>query len=191
MLLTDVPFVPFEKIPRWSNQYIVITEKIDGTNASIFINEACDDLLAASRSGWITPDKDNYGFAKWVEANREALLKLGKGHHFGEWWGFRIQRSYNMKEPVFSLFNTMRWSTPEQKERLDASPCRLVPILYEGPFSETAIDDCMKRLETEGSVASPGFQNPEGIVIYSHMMKQMFKKTIGFDGHKGEVNDTH
>jgi hypothetical protein len=66
----------------------VITEKIDGTNASILITDDGSDIAGVgSRTRWITPEDDNHGFAKWVKANHEELLKLGPGHHFGEWWG--------------------------------------------------------------------------------------------------------
>lgn len=179
-------FVPFPKIPRWSNQHMVITEKIDGTNAQICINEDCTDFKVGSRSRWVTPDADNYGFARWAYENKEKLLKLGKGTHFGEWWGYGIQRCYNLKEKRFSLFNTLRWSEPEQQERLAGiSGVGLVPVLYQGEFSDTMIESCLESLHERGSVASPGFENPEGVIIYLPGARTMFKKTIGYDGHKG------
>ena len=82
-------FQEFGKIARLSRE-CTITEKIDGTNASIFIGEN-GEFLIGSRSRWITPEEDNYGFAKWALTNKEELLKLGVGHHFGEWWGIGIQ----------------------------------------------------------------------------------------------------
>lgn len=179
-------FVPFQKIPRWSkSQHIFITEKIDGTNAQIVINDDCTSLRCGSRSRWITPDDDNFGFARWCRDNQDKLLLLGKGTHFGEWWGQGIQRCYNLKEKRFSLFNTLRWSVPEQVEKLAEIPgVAIVPTLYQGPFSDSIIDETLSRLETEGSIASPGFQNPEGIVIYMPGSRTLFKKTIGFDEHK-------
>lgn len=179
-------FVPFQKIPRWSKaQHIFITEKIDGSNAQIVINEDCTELQCGSRSRWITVDDDNFGFAKWCRDNKDKLLLLGKGQHFGEWWGQGIQRCYNLKEKRFSLFNTLRWSTLEQQERLHEIPgVDTVPVMYQGPFSDSIIDETLARLEQHGSVASPGFQNPEGIVIYIPGSRTLFKKTIGFDDHK-------
>jgi len=187
----DKVFEPFQKIPRWSKtQHIFITEKIDGSNASIYINDDCTDLLAGSRTRWITPEMDNFGFATWAYANKENLLKLGKGHHYGEWWGYGIQRCYNLKEKRFSLFNTLRWDTDEQRERLKEIPgVHIVPTLYKGPFSDTAIEEALKDLETNGSKASEGFQNPEGIVIYMPGSRTLFKKTIGADDHKFKEQD--
>lgn len=176
-------FEPFPKIPRWSEaQHIFITEKIDGTNASIWINDDCTEIRCGSRTRWITPDDDNFGFANWAERNKEQVLTLGKGTHFGEWWGLGIQRSYNLHKRQFSLFNSLRWNTEEQQQRLSlVEDLSVVPLLYSGPFSETAIDETLQKLWDTGSQASPGFTNPEGIVIYMPGSRSLFKKT--FEGN--------
>ena len=75
-------FKPFPKIPRLSRNCLV-QEKIDGTNASIYIDESGSTIQAGSRTRWITPEDDNYGFARWVEENKSELFKLGPAHHFG------------------------------------------------------------------------------------------------------------
>jgi hypothetical protein len=176
--MTD--FIPLQKIPRWSSEHIVITEKIDGTNAQIVINDDCTDFKCGSRSRWITPEDDNFGFARWCRDNRETVLALGKGQHFGEWWGLGIQRCYNLPEKRFSLFNTLRWSTDEQLGRLERlNGITIVPILYQGPFSDQAIEDTLADLGKNGSKASPGFQNPEGVVIYMPGSRSLYKKTFG------------
>lgn len=76
-------FAEFPKIARLSRE-IIVTEKVDGTNAQVFIGEE-GTVLVGSRNRWITPKDDNFGFAAWVEANKDAILKLGPGRHFGEW----------------------------------------------------------------------------------------------------------
>lgn len=83
--IEDPHFEPFPKIARLSRE-IVVTEKIDGTNAQVFIT---DDgrVLAGSRTRWLTPESDNFGFAAWVHANQFNLKQLGQGRHYGEWWG--------------------------------------------------------------------------------------------------------
>lgn len=175
--MTD--FIPFQKIPRWSSEHVVITEKIDGTNAQIVVNEDCTDFQCGSRSRWITPEDDNFKFADWCNRNREHILQLGKGTHHGEWWGLGIQRCYNKHERTFSLFNSLRWNTEEQQEKLSTIPdVSVVPVLYQGPFSDQAIEDTLIKLGKDGSVASPGFQNPEGIVIYMPGSRTLYKKTF-------------
>ena len=120
-------FIPFPKMPRLSRE-VIITEKIDGTNAQIFIADDCETMLVGSRNRWITPVDDNAGFARWCEENYEELLKLGPGRHFGEWWGRGIQRNYGLKEKRLSLFNVDRWA----RARPDC--CHVVPVLYRGMF---------------------------------------------------------
>lgn len=166
-------FKEFPKIYRLSRE-IIITEKLDGTNSQIYIGEN-GEFLTGSRNRWITPDDDNYGFSKWAHENKEELMKLGVGSHFGEYWGSGIQRRYNMDRKVFSLFNVTRW----RDER--PSCCSVVPVLYEGIFSEQKILDCLEDLRINGSRASPNFSKPEGVVIYHLPSRALFKKTIEKD----------
>jgi hypothetical protein len=168
-------FVEFNKIPRLSRN-CVVTEKIDGTNASIFIGED-GEFLTGSRTRWITPEDDNYGFSRWAHANKEELLKLGPGQHFGEWWGLGIQRNYGLKEKRFSLFNTARWSY----DSLRPACCGVVPVLYSGDFDTVMISIALKELAELGSKAAEGFMKPEGVVIYHEAARSYFKKTIEKD----------
>lgn len=170
-----VEFIEFPKMPRLSRE-IIVTEKIDGTNAQVYIGDD-GTMLAGSRTRWITPEADNFGFAAWVRDNAEELAKLGPGSHFGEWWGAGIQRRYGLSEKRFSLFNVDRWG--------DERPacCHVVPVLYRGLFCTTAVDDCLASLQQYGSRAAPDFMNPEGVVVFHLAGRVGFKKTI----HKDEV----
>ncbi|MCR4308202.1 MAG: RNA ligase family protein [Candidatus Berkelbacteria bacterium] len=171
-------FQGFPKIPRLSRN-CVITEKIDGTNASICIGED-GSFLVGSRTRWITPEQDNQGFARWANEHKDELIVgLGFGHHFGEWWGAGIQRRYDLKEKRFSLFNTGRW-TEDNKPQC----CYIVPVLAVGVFSTHLIEETLDELAMSGSVAAPGFMKPEGIVIYHEASRSMFKKTIEKDEGK-------
>lgn len=168
-------FNSFPKIHRLRRECI-ITEKIDGSNAQVYIADDCETMMVGSRTRWITPENDNFGFARWCEQNKEELLKLGPGRHFGEWWGLGIQRQYGMKEKVFSLFNTARWN----EDNLP-SCCRVVPVLYQGEFSTMYASWAIERLKREGSLAAPGFMKPEGIVIFHVAGNVGFKQTIEKD----------
>lgn len=193
-------FRAFPKMPRLSRD-IVITEKLDGTNAQVFVGED-GTVLAGSRTRWITPQDDNYGFAGWVDEHQDELALLGPGHHFGEWWGQGINRNYGLKERRFSLFNVQRWALfgTEPKKYPTADPrifktqeflpecCGLVPVLYQGHFFMFEVDQALFILDKEGSKAAPGFMNPEGVVVYHTAGNLSFKKTIEKDeqpkGHK-------
>lgn len=138
--MTDIDcFDKFPKIPRLFRD-IVITEKLDGMNAQVYVTRrklSVHDAVsprvagvytqismegselfeysvrAGSRNRWLTPDRDCHGFSKWVEENVFELVKLGVGRHFGEFWGGSIQRGYGQVEKRFSLFNTSKWHTLE------------------------------------------------------------------------------
>ena len=172
-------FVPFPKLKRISRG-MVVTEKLDGTNAQITITED-GQFLTGSRKRWIVPGDDNFGFAAWAHARRDELTEvLGVGSHFGEWWGQGIQRNYGLEEKRFSLFNTARWAGVDLPDGVYT-----VPILYQGPFSTETIDWALEKLHHEGSVAVPGFMNPEGVVIWHENARVLFKKTLDHnDEHK-------
>jgi hypothetical protein len=168
-------FKPFDKIARL-NRDVVITEKLDGTNGLIYVDDDFVTMQVGSRTRWITPKDDNFGFARWAEEHREELLKLGPGYHYGEWWGHGIQRRYGLTEKRFSLFNVHRW------ENADARPacCGVVPTIGIGPLRET-LDAALERLRTEGSIAAPGFMKPEGVVIYHVASQELYKVTLEGD----------
>jgi hypothetical protein len=174
-----IEFVPFPKIARLSRE-CVVTEKIDGTNAQVHITDA-GEVLAGSRTRWVTPQADNYGFAAWVEAHREELLALGPGSHFGEWWGQGIQRRYGLTEKRFSLFNVGRWGPGGTDEASRPACCHVVPVLYRGPFETGAITWALDTLHVGGSAAAPGFKQPEGIVVFHAASGVLFKKTLERD----------
>lgn len=178
--IESIEFKAFNKIPRWSRD-VVITEKIDGTNACIYIGEN-GEFLTGSRTRWITPNDDNFGFSQWAHDNKEELFKLGHGLHFGEWWGKGIQRNYGINEKRFSLFNTSRWN-----EETKPNCCHVVPVLYSGMLTAHCVDIEIMHLENTGSKAAE-FSKPEGIIIYHVAANMYFKKTILKDEkHKGEL----
>jgi hypothetical protein len=168
-----IEFVEFPKLARLSRE-VIITEKIDGTNACVYIGED-GEVRAGSRSRWITPEDDNFGFARWVQENAESLRGLGPGRHFGEWWGSGIQRKYGLDHKRFSLFNTSRW----KDERPDC--CHVVPVLWTGIFKTADVDSCLDILRRKGSVAARGFMKPEGVVVFHVAGNVGFKKTIEKD----------
>jgi len=212
--MNTLEFKPFPKMARLRRECI-ITEKIDGTNASIYIGPAdygdpkmvdafhntegeTIGLWAGSRNRWITRQDDNFGFAKWVYDHSFELVKLGEGHHFGEWWGSGIQRGYGYKngERFFSLFNASRWVEHDkptyaiEQDNPKAEPkftehapacCKVVPVLYDGLFSTLVARSELNRLADLGSVAAPEYMNPEGIVVYHKAAATGFKMTIKDD----------
>jgi len=199
-------------MPRLSRAAIV-TEKLDGTNAQVYIedvtleayqqrleadllgrvfadNQPCPDgyvrlLRVGSRTRWLSPEDDNFGFARWAFDNACSLMGLGPGRHFGEWWGSGIQRGYGLDERRFSLFNVSRWAEDRP------TCCHVVPTIYTGVFDTVAIEDALSTLRTGGSMAAPGFMHPEGIVAFHTAANMGFKKTLDDDAApKSMVHNT-
>ena len=190
-------FQEFASISRLSRDMIV-TEKIDGTNAQVHITKD-GRIFAGSRNRWITPEADNFGFARWVAEHADELRALGPGSHYGEWWGAGIQRRYGLTEKRFSLFNVGRWTSPRNTSLFDtvgvASDqltvcnevpcCHVVPVLSRWTFDTARVDQVLSWLAEYGSAAAPGFMKPEGIVVFHTKSGTLFKKTLDKnDGHK-------
>lgn len=157
-------FKEFPKISRIYEQDVCVTEKLDGTNGLIYFNEDLSEMKVGSRSRWITPEEDNYGFAKWCIANREELSKLGEGYHYGEWWGNGIQRRYGMPRKVFSLFNVNKWYDDDLRPQC----CDVVPVLYNGLVTGEMIETFKKPLPFSIAAQKYGveFNKPEGVMMY-------------------------
>lgn len=186
-------FQPFPKIPRLRRD-IVITEKIDGTNACIAIGED-GEFACQSRNKIITPGKqtDNAGFAAWAYEHKDTLIDvLGPGRHFGEWFGKGIQRGYGLDGRFFALFNVNRWRyTPEGglpfefvKPELFAGDninLTVVPVLAVGAWGDSLIEGALNGLALDGSSITPGFGDPEGIVVYHKASGSLFKVLLEND----------
>lgn len=171
-------FIEFPKIARYSRE-VIVTEKIDGTNAQVAIGED-GSFHVGSRSRWLTPETgDNFGFALWAHSNKDELMKLGPGRHFGEWWGSGIQRGYGLQkgEKRFSLFNVSRWAD----DAVRPACCHVVPVLWRGSMDSLSVPLAMEALRYEGSQAAPNFMKPEGIVIFHVQGNFSFKKTFDKD----------
>ncbi len=184
--MSDVQFEPFPKIARLQRT-CTITEKIDGTNAQLFF-DADGVLHVGSRNRWLTPGKatDNYGFAGWAFDHAPALFEtLGAGRHYGEWWGGGINRGYGLHERRLSLFNPKRAGIDFAAVGLPN--VGVVPQLYVGEFNTDSVFNLLDLLAAFGSSAAPGFMNPEGVVVFHHHARQLFKVTLGDnDGVKGK-----
>ena len=185
-------FQAWPKTPRLNRQ-MVVTEKLDGTNAAVVIAPAegfaasdpdvieimevagVDHVVCAqSRKRFVTPQSDNFGFARWVSENAPGLVEaLGPGTHFGEWWGQGIQRGYGLKEKRFSLFNTNRWEYNDPRHE-GVPGLGTVPVLFTGLFDSSIINDIV-TYDLEESYAAPGFNNPEGVVVWHDAARQSFK----------------
>lgn len=197
-------FEGFPKIPRYYRK-VCIAEKIDGTNAQILLTPGDHEdflqdkyaldyqdglvLYAGSRKRYLRLESDkkggdNFGFAQWVSENSKDLFELGRGRHFGEWWGAGIQRGYASHTRKFSLFNIKRWGVHNPPP----PPCRAVPLMYDGPLTPYIIDAVLEDLKNNGSRAKEGFLDPEGIIIWHYDTRSYTKNTFRGNRSKWESN---
>jgi hypothetical protein len=187
-----------EKIDGTNSQLLIVERPPIGTPIGGYVAATGNVLIyAGSRNRWLQLGDDNYGFAKWVAKHAEELSTLPVGRHFGEWWGSGIQRGYGLPkgEKRLSLFNTERfhlYATPAQrketenplvwKETIELPPCvGLVPVLARETFSTGLVQRVLEGLRMHGSVAAPGFMNPEGVIVWHTAAQVGFKKTIQND----------
>ncbi len=156
-------FQSFGKILHIGKLYMSITQKIHGSNAQVYIweEDGIKKIKAGCRTRWITPEDDNYGFAKFIEDHADEFIeKLGVGRHFGEWAGPGINSSEGLSEKTLVLFNWRRWNDKELPARTT-----VVPMLYKGSISLNTINELMQELKEQGSFLVPGYMKPEGVVI--------------------------
>jgi hypothetical protein len=162
----------------------MITEKVDGTNAQILVEDGCI-MGVGSRKRWITPDKDNFGFAQWCADNHLELARiLGDGRHYGEWAGPGIQKNrHELPERRFYHFKPWEW--PEERDR--GGLVHVVPVLFEGyaeDFTSGLLDSELDCLDEHGSFVLNGWTEEggkpagtaEGIVV--HAFGIVFKHTL-------------
>lgn len=170
-------FAAWPKTPRVgkSPAGVVVTEKMDGTNACIVIENG-EIVGIQSRNRFIAPGDDNFGFAKWVAEHADELIKLGNGTHYGEWVGPGIQNNpHNLTEKALYLFNVARpaHTLPE---------CvRQVRVLYEGNVRDGLVDELMSDLRTHGDLNE---YTPEGIIIYCRKTQTREKATFAHSNGK-------
>jgi hypothetical protein len=187
------------------NKNKTITEKIDGTNACIVAQNG--KVSAQSRKRIITPDDDNFGFARWVYDNAGALLDtLGYGYHYGEWFGEGIQKNpLGIEGKRFALFHPTKYNQSNGYDLSRVDGLETVPLLHHGQCDVWTIPDIMSDLSDYGSKVVgaarreyvsnviQGFSyeravDAEGIIIWNNETQTRTKMLLENDAfHKWEV----
>jgi hypothetical protein len=115
--------------------------KIHGTNSGIQYDCKSGELVAQSRSQLVRDG--HFGFAQWVNSNREELTKIFKKQTFrediesivlfGEWVGRGIQKGVGISqiEPIFILFDIV-YKIKDEEELL----WETIPLVESGIFHE-------------------------------------------------------
>lgn len=160
-------FKKYSKIPRPDNVKVRITQKVDGTNGQIVINDN-GDMIVASKNRVLTDVKcDNHGFLAWTLANKDVLVQfLGVGRHYGEWCGPGINSGEGLTEKTFVLFDYWKYKDQE----MPLTSLRHVPIIYDGTLDQILhtpfLDGLRTVFQLDGSRLVEGFTPVEGIVLH-------------------------
>ena len=209
--MSTANYPSFSSIERLENIYCIISEKIDGTNGLIEIQNKANNsntgsmiVKFGSRNRYISFSDDNAGFANFFRHYEKKFKNMAKEiiassynedsqtdeiptenyplRIYGEWFGKGIQRGYGLKDKFFMPFSTFY-----AEKLIEYQVPNIVKpnIMYTGKFSQEIADTCMQTL-TNGSLIIPEFKRPEGIVI--HFPKYNFRLKQTFEGSKWEQN---
>lgn len=148
---------------------IVISEKIDGANASILVSDSI--VVARSRRNILDPMNNLQGFYEYVQNLNFDLIKNTLGEDnilFGEWLVTHTVKYPSTKLKNFYVFdikslssNTyLPWKETKRIAKILGLPT--VPIFYEGPFKDwDHVYSFVGKTEMDADPAG------EGIVIKS------------------------
>lgn len=133
------------------------TVKLHGTNAAVGYDASTGEIWAQSRTSIITPEKDNFGFARFVKENEEYFRSVFTKnnrydgniiHLFGEWCGPGVQKGVGISDidrKIFVAFDMVidgerHWSVPcFYADQLPFGQRRVFSIIECGTF-EVQID---------------------------------------------------
>lgn len=114
--------------------------KLHGTNAAIQCHRD-GTVVAQSRSGVITPENDNMGFARWVAENAEHWANKSGLVFFGEWCGPGIQKGVAISQVPAKIFAVFASQSMDGEELFLTAPSDLkmfvpeIPNVYVLPWS--------------------------------------------------------
>ena len=213
--MSTASYPSFSSIERLENIYCVISEKIDGTNGLIEIQNKANNsntgsmiVKFGSRNRYISFSDDNAGFANFFRHYEKKFKNMAKEiiassynedsqtdeiptenyplRIYGEWFGKGIQRGYGLDDKYFMPFSSFY---AEHMIKAGIPNIMMPNIMYTGKFSLEVVDNCMNCL-TSGSFHNliTNYDNPEGIVIYFPKYNFRLKQT--FEGSKWERNIT-
>ena len=150
---------------------VTISEKIDGTNAQVFV--------VAEDRGRRQPGR---GLGGSLRKRTTSVSRRGSPIMLtscassaqdvisAEWYGRGIQRRYGLQDRRFALFNSCT-DGPRSARRAAA----IVPVLTTRTMGADVVSECLETLRSGGSLARSGFHAPGGIVIYHHASGGMFR----------------
>ena len=153
-----------------AGEHITITEKIDGANASILVNED-GTLTACSRRNELNQNNTLQGFYDFVQTLDASIVSAALTSRyilFGEWLVKHTIRYPEDKMKQFYVFDVYDTETEQYmpwdftKQIAEFIGLKTVPLFYDGPFiSREHIYSFVGKTEMDGEPTG------EGVVIKS------------------------
>jgi hypothetical protein len=138
------------------------TVKLHGTNAGIRFKG--DEVIAHGRTKVLTIGDDNYGFAMFVERNKEVLKKLAAKYKsilnsdditlYGEWCGKGIQSGVAISklDKLLAIFAVYDHKYEEEITFVTANISVVKGMLEESPSEEGEVEGVMRRMSLKGQL---------------------------------------
>jgi hypothetical protein len=116
--------------------------KLHGTNAAVQVplDHFTQPIVCQSRESIITPEKDNAGFARWVDSNKAAWRIANGWIIYGEWCGPGIQKNVAVAEVSKKFFAVFAARPLGESDTIVVEPERLaflvqgIPDVYVLPW---------------------------------------------------------
>lgn len=179
-----------------------IFPKIDGTNASVWLDKTTDKLICASRRRVLSVDDDNRGFCKYIMDNYDKYYAFFSKHPlvrlYGEWLVPHTLKTYRdnawRKFYVFDIF------FEDEKEKqyieyeiyknwLEQFGVDYIPAMckIDNPLPDRLYD----LVEENKFLIKDNHGSGEGIVIKNYDYKNKFGRTTWAKIVKNEFKDKH
>lgn len=148
--------------------YIVIQEKLDGSNCAIRYDSETDEIIAQSRKNILSLSNNLRGFLEWSQTLDKKLVKSILGDNlvlFGEWL---VPHSVKYPEErynhayfydVYDTSTETYLSQDKVRDIIAVLGLTYVPVFYRGEF--VSWEECMKYV----GQTKLGGEYGEGIVV--------------------------
>lgn len=165
-------------LEKYSGKEIIVTEKIDGANASIHIDEN-GQATCYSRNIELHTGETLRGFYQFVQEliKRSSLTTLRNITIYGEWL---VPHKINYIEQAYKNFyvfavysestnSYIQWSEVESVAKFLGLP--LCPVFYNGRFTSNKVNEQVLNFVGKSMLGNEG----EGVVIHCHELQDKNK----------------
>ena len=164
------------------NDVVNVTAKIDATNACVWYDEEKKQLRAGSRKREVNLEKDNAGFAEWIENSEDNevyfLLEVCRDHPqwivYGEWMAKFVGqiKDYNQEAKyhmyIFDVYDREKgYYLSDQEWRTELTGYGLGPWFVEllATLDHPTMDDIAKIAKNNKFLLDNANHPGEGVVV--------------------------